>query len=1354
MPNVNKQEKTQKGFTLMELIITIGVISILTLGVYSLIIISLRITADNKNYVSAIEIADQKMEQIRNMPFSDVGVVSGIPPGTIPQIETVVRDKDFTVNTYVTFYDDDYDGLAGSTTPDTIPNDYKIATVKVSWDSNYGHKDITVFSKIIPRTEETSAGYGLLKLYVVDSNALPVTAADIRVVNAGLGIDVTNVTDSSGILYLPAPESFQDYEITVTKAGYGTDYSFDLLSGLTPLHLSVTEGDKTEESFSIDKLALLDITTYSDVTPSNWLIYPATSTIEKTGSKMAADGSGNIYFVWQESDISTSSVYAQKFNSGNTRQWADKIEISDTPNQSHPDITVANDGTSFVVWQDSSVVLKQTTLNKPSKRYAKYLSPVNLAIANQKTANIYENLTQKFIGIFNDFKFSKNTVFEFINGFSARRAKAATGNVTFVDAWGTATGNTWNITLNVPALTQENDLLIAYVHHDRWTDGPILPPAGWSTLDDDIHPNGAEDDHRGGLFYKIAGNSEPANYTFTMRDGSDEKAGHIRVYRGVDQVNPFDGSLVETNTDDGDKLRPAPSHAVTTDGSMLLCGWGSETRTLGDGGPTFPAGMLNPRNDFADYITAASADEEVDIADSPTGVRNYDANKNVSSDSFNWCIVLRPEIIPDNITVAGIGNQTTSITIPNINEYSGGAFAFTDNTGAHTITSISVSEKGTVDAQNNLSNVKLFYDIDGTAPYDCADETYNTGMDAQFGAAQNFDAADGTAVFASSVNIDTTHTMCAYLVFDVEPTAGKDDTVEVEITNPPTDVTVNSGSVIPNTAVTIPGATDLLTSADLQQMHYRFRDDDGDEASATWIAPQDMGILLKQNSPIRLRVEISNEGSLDSSPSDFRIEYGVKNTTCDAIAAWTALPTNDSLHWKISASANITDADPTTNSSGISDENIGFIPGEIKDTGNQTSAIVLTGTQFTEIEYSIEATNNALESTYCFRLTDAGATTEFSYPLYPEIAIIGDDNIYIKSLNNDGTENWSTVKVNADMSDANQRFPRIAITENFGNATTTIVWEDDRNGHTDIYAQCFNGNGARQWTNDLRITSSLTDEETPVVAIDSGDNIYVAWTEQDDIYMQKFDLAGNELWAGHKNLTNSAVADLAPEISIDAADNIIVTWTSQGVSDDIYLASFDPTGAELWKKIANVEEPNENQAYSDVFADNANIYLVWADDRLGDNDIYSQKYDFSGNAQWTDDQKISDAPSGSSQTSPGIAVSSDSHLFSSWHDGRWGVGEIYATHFENPGAAVPIANIPLVITGTKKIYNNPVIYEFDQTHTSDINGKISVQLEWDTAYSIVASSTLTAFTVQGCQPDPCPIAIDPDEFKSINVYVE
>ncbi|KKR91493.1 MAG: hypothetical protein UU43_C0005G0024, partial [Candidatus Falkowbacteria bacterium GW2011_GWA2_41_14] len=65
------------------------------------------------------------------------------------------------------------------------------------------------------------------------------------------------------------------------------------------------------------------------------------------------------------------------------------------------------------------------------------------------------------------------------------------------------------------------------------------------------------------------------------------------------------------------------------------------------------------------------------------------------------------------LTVGATGTQTANITRGINNNYLGGAFTFTTNNSAATITSIKISETGNITANNNLNNVKLYYDTDG-----------------------------------------------------------------------------------------------------------------------------------------------------------------------------------------------------------------------------------------------------------------------------------------------------------------------------------------------------------------------------------------------------------------------------------------------------------------------------------------------------------------------------------------------------------------------------------------------------------------------------------------------------------------
>ena len=161
----------------------------------------------------------------------------------------------------------------------------------------------------------------------------------------------------------------------------------------------------------------------------------------------------------------------------------------------------------------------------------------------------------------------------------------------------------------------------------------------------------------------------------------------------------------------------------------------------------------------------------------------------------------------------------------------------------------------------------------------------------------------------------------------------------------------------------------------------------GIESQETHSADEDTPLTgLDKLTTKRVRIEISNEGTASSGSVLYRLEVSQADpTTCDAGGnTWTRIDT--STDWNMVASTYYADADPTTNiNPGLTDENTTFVAGEMKEffdgtDDDQTSGIILSTTQFTEIEYAVQATASATNTaTYCFRLTDAGTATDFTY---------------------------------------------------------------------------------------------------------------------------------------------------------------------------------------------------------------------------------------------------------------------------------------------------------------------------------------------------------------------------------------
>lgn len=352
--------------------------------------------------------------------------------------------------------------------------------------------------------------------------------------------------------------------------------------------------------------------------------------------------------------------------------------------------------------------------------------------------------------------------------------------------------------------------------------------------------------------------------------------------------------------------------------------------------------------------------------------------------------------IAADVTVSATGTQVSSIDIPQANAYIGGVFRVVENSSSRNVTNIILTEKGTVDAALGLSNIKLVYDLDISAPYDCASESFG-GSETQFGStASAFSSANGTTSFSGSVSISTTTTMCAYVVLDVTDESHNGETVDIEITSGSTDVLVSGGGTVsPSTALDII-ASSTLNGGIVTLTHYHWRNDDGTESGATSATGNVEDTPLQdfaKSTPVRLRVQISNEGATTSVPRRYGLEYGVKTSSCEAISVWTDAA-GAGVSWDMFDSTNLTNGADTTNigSGGALTDPGGksFLSsnGGVRDTESFTGTTTLTQSEFTELEYSITSTEDTpYSATYCFRITQNGDSL-LAYDVYPEITIM------------------------------------------------------------------------------------------------------------------------------------------------------------------------------------------------------------------------------------------------------------------------------------------------------------------------------------------------------------------------------
>lgn len=362
------------------------------------------------------------------------------------------------------------------------------------------------------------------------------------------------------------------------------------------------------------------------------------------------------------------------------------------------------------------------------------------------------------------------------------------------------------------------------------------------------------------------------------------------------------------------------------------------------------------------------------------------------------------DLIP-GVRVTTNGSQTASVNAPVTNTHVGGSFVVTEYVGSRDVTSVTLSENGTIDGSTEVENVKLFYENDTTAPYDCASVSYN-GTESQFGSTDTngFSGADGISTFTgTSANVTTTSSLCFYVVVDVNDTVNSGDALNVYIANPSTDLSVTGGGEVgPANSVDITGSTTVLNDAPTQT-HFHWRNDNGSEATSTSRTggAEDTNLsAIQQNTPVRLRLGVSNEGGASTPSIQYRLEYSLATSTCSAATGWTDVgASSDDID--MSPSANLTEGANTTNISvatgGVTDENATFLAanGGVRDTSSQTSGITLGTANHVDLEYSIIPTASAAEgNTYCFRVTNAG-TPLTAYTNYGRMTVAADTSVSV-----------------------------------------------------------------------------------------------------------------------------------------------------------------------------------------------------------------------------------------------------------------------------------------------------------------------------------------------------------------------
>ncbi len=239
------------------------------MGISAAFQLAVEVVSNNKARAGAVALSGERMEYIRSLSYDGVGTVGGIPAGSIAQSETVVLNGiSYTRRTFIAYVDDPADGT-GASDANSIPLDYKVARVDVSWASKQGDRHIVLVTRIEPPNGmeiacPPSTPCGTLAITVVNAASAPVGNAQVRITNTTTNpaIDVTTYTNVDGMVVFAGAPAAAGYAVTVSKSGYNSDQTY---STANPAQgpLTVSANQTTTVIFRIDLLSSMTINTYS-----------------------------------------------------------------------------------------------------------------------------------------------------------------------------------------------------------------------------------------------------------------------------------------------------------------------------------------------------------------------------------------------------------------------------------------------------------------------------------------------------------------------------------------------------------------------------------------------------------------------------------------------------------------------------------------------------------------------------------------------------------------------------------------------------------------------------------------------------------------------------------------------------------------------------------------------------------------------------------------------------------------------------------------------------------------------------------------------------------------------------------
>ena len=280
----------------------------------------------------------------------------------------------------------------------------------------------------------------------------------------------------------------------------------------------------------------------------------------------------------------------------------------------------------------------------------------------------------------------------------------------------------------------------------------------------------------------------------------------------------------------------------------------------------------------------------------------------------------------------------------------------------------------------------------------------------------------------------------------------------------------------------------------------------------------------------------------------------------------------------------------------------------------------------------------------------------------------GTSNIYAQLLDANGELIGKNIKVNNTENDEEYYTPDVAVNEK---NQFLIVWSDTRDGYK-IYGQIIDENGNSVGDNFIISDENAYSYQSQPAIASNGKEFIVAWLDgrngsMYDIFAQKLDQDGNKIGENFMvNADSQAVSKYYPDVAIRKDSSYLVSWYfyKNGLfTPESIVRDKDNNMLSPQIELSDSNYSSINNYYPQTATADSGFVTVWYRINNSQYDIIGQLLNSSG--EKIDSNFIINDSNISSRYRPVAASDSTGNFVVTWYDYRNNHAQIYAQKFIN-----------------------------------------------------------------------------------------